>query len=197
MKKHVKIINEKEVFNYKIFRIVEADLQHELYSGAMSKPITRLSLDRGDSVAMLIHNALSDTIILTEQFRYPTYQAEDPSKSGWLIEIPAGMIEQGEDPDKAISREVREETGYEVNKVQYISTFYLSPGGTSERIVLYYARVNPKQRLQEGGGVEAEGENIRVVEMKYKDALHQIMTGQIADAKTIIALQWLQIKRLT
>jgi nudix-type nucleoside diphosphatase (YffH/AdpP family) len=197
MNKHVKIINEKEVFNYKIFRIVEADLQHELYSGEMSKPIIRLSLDRGDSVAMLIHNAQSDTVILTEQFRYPTYHAEDKNKSGWLIEIPAGMIEPGEDPDIAISREVREETGYEVNKVQYISTFYLSPGGTSERIVLYYARVNPKQKLQEGGGVESEGEDIRIIEMKFQDILHQITTGQIADAKTIIALQWLQIKRLT
>jgi nudix-type nucleoside diphosphatase (YffH/AdpP family) len=197
MKKHVKIVNEKEVFNYKIFRVVEAELQHELYSGKMSPPITRLSLERGDSVAMLVHNPQSDTIIMTEQFRYPTYQENNKLKSGWLLETPAGMIELGEDPKIAIGREVLEETGYVVNKVQHISTFYLSPGGSSERIILYYTTVNSKQKLEDGGGVVAEGEDIRVLEMKFNDAFQQIATGQITDAKTIIALQWMQLNRLT
>ena len=197
MKKQVNILSQKDVFNHKIFRIVEAELDHELFSGAMSKPITRLSLERGDSVAMLIHNSQADTIVLTEQFRYPTYNIDDDSRSGWLLEIAAGMIDQGEDPEIAIHREVMEETGYEVVEVQHISTFFLSPGGSSERIHLYYARVNPEHKRQDGGGLETEGEDIRVIDMTFKDAFTGIATGRIVDAKTIIALQWLHLKRLT
>ncbi len=190
--KHVEILDEEIVFKRFIFRIVQARLRHELYNGEMSDTLTRLSLLRGDSVAVLMHDPDAETIILTEQFRYPTYEKTRAS-SGWLKEIPAGSVEVHESPEKTVSREILEEIGYKLNDIERISTFYVSPGGTSERIILYYARVSPKDQVAQGGGLIKEGEDVRTIIMPVSDALKKLQKGDFHDAKTIIALQWLQL----
>ena len=91
-------------------------------------------------------------------------------------------------------RELEEEIGYRVTSLQHVSTFYLSPGGLSERIFLFYARVSTTQRVSVGGGLAAEGENIRVVTLPVQEALHRLQSGRILDAKTIIGLQWLKLQ---
>jgi nudix-type nucleoside diphosphatase (YffH/AdpP family) len=192
--KRVEILDEEIVFKRFIFRIVQARLRHELYNGEMSETLTRLSLLRGDSVAVLMHDPDAETIILTEQFRYPTYEKTRAS-SGWLMEIPAGSGEVHESPEKTISREILEEIGYRLNNIERISTFYVSPGGTSERIILYYARVSPKDRVAEGGGLAKESEDIRTIIMPVSDALKKLQKGDFHDAKTIIALQWLELNQ--
>src|SRR5687767_14488282 len=188
----VEILQKQEVFNKGIFRIEEAKLRHEKFDGSMSDPITRLSLERGDSAAAIAYDESQRQVVLVEQFRYPTHE----KSTGWLLELPAGMVNQDTEPADTMRRELEEETGYRVKSLEHISTFYLSPGGTTERIHLYYAAVSPKDHISEGGGVIKEGEHIRVLLMDIQEALRKISSGQIMDAKTIIGLQWLQIHKL-
>lgn len=189
MKKRIELIGTKEVFRRAFFRVVEARFRFERYDGTMSAEVVRLDLDRGDSVAALVHDSGDDTVVLTEQFRYPTYQ----KGPGWVMELPAGVLQTGEDPEQAIRREIVEEVGYAVARVEPIAKFYASPGGTSERILLFYARVTRSDRVTSGGGLESEGEDIRAVKLPVSDAMQALRDGTIVDAKTIIALQWLAL----
>ncbi|MBE2268245.1 MAG: NUDIX hydrolase [Anaerolinea sp.] len=189
MKRRVEILSQQRVFQQKPFALEEAHLRYEQYNGEMSREIVRLSLERGDSVAALVHDPVADTVVFTEQFRYSTLQHGD----GWLLEAPAGMIKEHEkhDPTLTIRREIQEEIGYRVDSVRPINTFYLSPGGTSERILLYYTSVTPQHRTSAGGGMVNEGEDIRVVVMPFAEAVAMMNRGEIIDAKTIIGLQWM------
>jgi nudix-type nucleoside diphosphatase (YffH/AdpP family) len=188
MPNRVEISSKKRVFEKAIFRIDEITLRHENYKGGMSKEMTRLNLDRGDSVAAVVHNPTADTLLLTEQFRLSTYD-KGPS---WLMEIPAGMISKNEPPDQAMRREIEEEIGYRVTSLRPIFTFYLSPGATSERIFLFYAKVETKQKVGSGGGLVTEGEDIRLMELSKAEVFQKMDNGVIADAKTLVGLQWLR-----
>lgn len=192
MPERVDILRKNRVFDKQIFRIDEVELRHELYDGTMSEPLVRLSLDRGDSAAAVVYNTVDKTVLLTEQFRYSTSIKD----SGWLREIPAGMVEDEENPAKAIIRELEEETGYRIGNLTYISTFYLSPGGTSERVHLFYAPVRPTDRTESGGGRREEGEDIKVLEVPVDILYRQMVLGEIKDAKTLIGLQWLKLQPL-
>ncbi len=193
MAKRIEIISKKEVFQKFIFKIEEAHLRYERFDGEMTPELVRLNLNRGDSTAAVVHNKQDDTIILTEQFRYSTYD----KGPGWMLEIPAGVIDPDLDPDPAATmrREIEEEIGYTVESLRLINKFYLSPGGSSERIFLYYTSVTPKQQTKKGGGLVHEGEDIRILSVKVNDALHKVDKGEIVDAKTIIGLQWLKMNR--
>ncbi|MCA0455196.1 MAG: NUDIX hydrolase [Chloroflexi bacterium] len=192
MAKRVEIISEKRVFDQH-FKIDEAHLKFERFNGKMSDEITRLNFERGDSAAVVLHDPLADMVIMTEQFRYPTQTKGHP----WILEIPAGSVESEEidDPVKTLRRELLEEIGYRVDNFRKIASFFVSPGGTSERIHLFYAAIMPKDKIVAGGGVATEGEDIRIVTMGVQAALHKISTGEIMDAKTIIGLQWLQMNK--
>ncbi|MBL8161747.1 MAG: NUDIX domain-containing protein [Anaerolineae bacterium] len=193
MKRRIQILETQQVFKKSIFKINEARLKHELYNGEMSGEITRLNLERGDSAAVIMHDTRNDTIILTEQFRYPTVQ----KGPGWILEIPAGTVESDEisDPIKTLRREIIEEFGYSVVNFRKISTFYVSPGGTSERIHLFYVQVSTGNKVSSGGGIISEGEDVRVLSIKFDEALKMIENGLLQDAKTIIGLQWMQVNR--
>ncbi len=191
MPKKVDILSKEEVFKKAFFRIEKVRLRHELYNGEMSRELTRLNFNRGDSVAALIHQTDDDTLILTEQFRYPAYVKGE----GWLVEVPAGTVEEGEEPVETMHRELEEEIGYRTDEFRHIHTFFVSPGGTSERIHLFYARVESEDKISKGGGVPLEGEDIRALIISVDDALEMLEEGKIMDAKTLIALQWLKYHR--
>lgn len=193
MPRRVEIISKETTYKKFFFTVEEAHFRHELYNGQMSKEVVRLNLERGDSAAVILHDPATDTVVLTEQFRYPTYE----KGPGWLLEIPAGTIEKSEtkDPTVTLRREIMEEIGYKTEQMRFIYTFYVSPGGTSERIHLYYAKASPKDKAAKGGGVLSEGEDIRVMMVKVSDAMRLITDGKLADAKSIIGLQWLQLNR--
>src|SRR5262245_42366553 len=106
------------------FKVDEAQVSYERFDGCMSPVVRRLSFERGDFVAALIFNPKKQCIILVNQFKYPTYE----KGPGWITETVAGMVDKDESPDMAIRREVLEETGYKIDKLEHISTFYLSPG---------------------------------------------------------------------
>lgn len=184
--KKVVIESKKLVFDG-FFKIEEAVLRYERFDGTMSDTVKRLNLDRGDSVGVLILNLDTEKVILTNQFKYPTYANGD----GWITEVVAGMVGPGEDYEVAVRREVLEETGYKVDSLTHISSFYVSPGGTSERIVLYYAEVRNADRVSSGGGLASEGEDIELLEIALADIPQKLKSNSIPDAKTILALMWL------
>jgi nudix-type nucleoside diphosphatase (YffH/AdpP family) len=192
MNRPVQIIQRREVFR-KFFRIEEVTLRHELYDGSMGPEITRLILDRGDSVALLLCDRKNQLVLLCEQFRLPTYD----NGPGWLVEIPAGMLEAGEDAEKCARREALEEIGYSVGSLRRIACVYLSPGGSSERIHIFYGEVSIKDRTGPGGGVVEESEDIRLISMPVGEAIAQAHNGKIQDAKTMIALQWLELRNMS
>lgn len=185
--KKVEIIKKTLVFD-DFFKIEEIFLSHERFNGKMSPIMRRLNFERGDSVAALVINKDNRKIILIDQFRYPTYE----KGPGWITEIVAGVLKKDEDPENAIRREIFEETGYNAKVIDYICTFYVSPGGSSERIFLYYAEVTNKDKVSEGGGVATEHEDIQVKEYSWSEIDRLLKTGKIIDAKTIIALMYFQ-----
>lgn len=182
----VEIIEKQRVFD-DFFKIDAARLRFERFDGAMSPPQRRLNFERGDGVAALLCDWQARRVVLVRQFRYPAWTAG----RGWLLETVAGILESGEDPVAAMRREIREETGYEAVAIEPISQFFLSPGGSSERIFLYCAEVRAGHR-QGGGGLAAEGEDIEVVELGFDVAWGMAEAGEIVDAKTLIGLMWLR-----
>lgn len=191
MQHTVEIIERKQIFKKFIFAIEEATLRHTLFDGTLSDPITRLNLERGDAIAVLLHDATRDEVLLVEQFRFPTLD----KSGGWLVEVAAGMIDRaaGETPADAAHREVEEETGYKLASLKPISTFYLSPGGSSERIHLFYAAITRESKASQGGGLLSEGEYIREIALPLAEVYARLDRGEINDAKTIIALQWMRL----
>lgn len=184
-------IKEKRRVLDDFFKVEEAHLSFEKFDGTMSIVVRRLNFERGDSVAALLHHTARDTALLVNQFKYPSYE----KGPGWITEVVAGMIDAGETPEEAIRREIHEETGYTADRLEHISTFYVSPGGSSERIVLYYAAVSGAGPIDKRGGLAHEDEDIQLIEVPFVDAFAQLRRGEIADAKTIIALMWVEARR--
>jgi ADP-ribose pyrophosphatase len=142
---------------------------------------------RGDSVAAVVLNEDTQRILLTNQIKYPTFE----KGPGWISEIVAGVVERDELPEQAIRREILEELGYRARDLTYVSTFYVSPGGTSERIILYSTRVRNADKVQAGGGLDSEDEDIKLVEIPLNDLNNVLQREEIQDAKTLVGLMWL------
>jgi ADP-ribose pyrophosphatase len=190
--KKVSIEQKRYIFD-DVFKVEEVLLRHEKFNGEMSNELRRISLERGDSVAVIVFNLTTDKIILISQFRYPSYK----KGNGWLIETIAGMVDPGEEPEESAGREVQEETGLNISTLEHIATFYPSPGGSSERIHLYYSEVSGEDAKYKGtGGLISEGEDIKAEEFSLEEALSMIKSGEIMDAKTIIGIYWLENRRL-
>jgi nudix-type nucleoside diphosphatase (YffH/AdpP family) len=187
------LIEKKKYVLDDFFRVEEAYLQFEQFNGEMSAKVRRFSLERGNSVAVLVYNHHADKLMLISQFRYPTYK----NGHGWTIEAIAGMIDPGETPEEAARREVEEETGLNISVLEHITTFYPSPGGSSEQIFLYHSEVSGEPtRRNHTGGIISEGEDIMSLEISLEDALGKIRSGEIMDAKTIIGIYWLENKHI-
>jgi nudix-type nucleoside diphosphatase (YffH/AdpP family) len=176
------------------FKIDEIDVSHQARDGTTRRE-RRLVFERGDAIAVLLYDAQTDEVIVVEQFRAPVLVArrrEDPhTTDGWIVEALAGMIDSGETPEQAAIRETLEESGYKIGDAIPIGTFFSSPGGTSERIFLYFAEVRAVDRAGEGGGVAGE-EDIALVRLSAKDLFRQLECNQIRDAKLAIAAHWLK-----
>ncbi|HVZ96415.1 MAG TPA: GDP-mannose pyrophosphatase NudK [Chitinophagaceae bacterium] len=154
---------------------------------------SREAYDRGNGTAILLYNRQHSSVILTRQFRMPAYI--NGNKTGMLIEACAGLLDN-EHPVAAIKRETEEETGYRINKVQKIYEAYSSPGSVTEILHFFIAEYAPEMKVSEGGGVAQEQESIEVLEVKFETALNMIETGGIKDAKTILLLQYLRLKKI-
>ena len=154
---------------------------------------TREAYDRGNGATILLYNKNAATVILTRQFRLPTFI--NGNTSGMLIEACAGLLDK-DNPEDCIRRETEEETGYQVSEVRKVFEAYMSPGSVTEILYFFVAACTPAMKISEGGGIEQEQEHIEVLEIPFAAALQMISTGEIKDAKTIMLLQYAQINQL-
>jgi ADP-ribose pyrophosphatase len=200
----VKIIDMVDDYAFgKLFKVIRARLQFRRFDGRMSDPITRINFERGDSVGVLLYDPQGDAVVLIRQFRYPVYaslapdeRAGDGSKQAWILEIVAGVQDEGRTIREVAHKELLEEAGYAVQgELEPIATMYPSPGGTSERIHLFLGRVDRHRRAGAGGGVAVEGEDIQIVVLPFDEAMGMVARDEICDAKTIVALQHLALHK--
>jgi len=152
----------------------------------------RETYDRGNGAVILLYNRSAQTVVLTRQFRFPAYVNNHPEP---LIEAPAGRLDQN-DPETCIRKETEEETGYRVSQPRRIFNVFMSPGSVTERLVFFVAEYDTDDRVAAGGGDAAEGEDIDVIEPTLDEALAMIERGEIADAKTIMLLQYAKLHGL-
>jgi len=147
---------------------------------------TRETYDRGNGATILLYDVEQRTVVLTRQFRFPAFAN---GHDGLLIETPAGLLD-GERAEERIKIETEEETGYRVRDVRKVFEAFMSPGSVTERVHFFVAEYTPQARVRGGGGVASEGEDIEVLEITIEEAVRRMHTGEIADGKTILLLQY-------
>lgn len=152
---------------------------------------SRETYDRGNGATILLYNQAQQTVILTRQFRLPTFV--NGNADGMLVEACAGLLDADE-PEQAIRRETEEETGFVLSAIEKVYEAYMSPGSVTERLYFFIAAYDADMKTQSGGGVDDE--DIEVIEMPFTTAMEQIKTGEIQDGKTIILLQYLALNRI-
>lgn len=172
---------ERIDFDFKFKNNTWKSLSHEAYG-------------KSDGVAVLLYNTKTKKVILSRQFRIPVYIAG--VSNGYSIEVCGGAIDEGESPEACVIREAQEELGYQISNLKAISTVFLSPGIVRERVHLFIAEYNDAQRIDNGGGLASENEEIEVLEMLFLEALQMITSKEIIDARTIMLLQYLEINKL-
>lgn len=189
--KQFKLIAEETAYNG-FFSLKKYTVQHTLYQGGWSAPLTREVFHRGNCVAVILYDVHRDEVVIIEQFRIGAIQL--PQEQAWLLEIVAGAIEEGESVEDVAHREAMEEAGCEIKQLIKICDFFTSPGGTSELLHLYCGLVDSSDV---GGyhGLEHENEDIAVTTMKFDEAYQLLTEGKVLSAIPIIALQWLFINR--
>lgn len=182
---------EKTICFEGFFRIEKYRLRHRLFSGDWSHPLVREVFERGHAAAVLPYDPIRDEVILIEQFRVGALAAADGS---WLLEIVAGMIEAGETPQDVVKRESIEEADCIISDLIPLYDFFVSPGGTTERVALFCGRVDSTHAGGVHGAIE-EGEDIKVHVVPLDTAIAFLNSGKITSASAIIALQWLALNR--
>ncbi|WP_298221744.1 GDP-mannose pyrophosphatase NudK [Flavobacterium sp.] len=153
----------------------------------------REAYDRGNGATILLYNKANKTVILTRQFRMPTYL--NGNETGMMIEACAGLLDQ-DNAEDCIKRETEEETGYHVNDVRKIFEVYMSPGSVTEIVHFFVGEYTKDMKVNDGGGVADEQENIEVLEFPFDQAYDMIASGEIKDAKTIMLLQYAKINSI-
>jgi len=181
----VELISEKRIFdNY--FKVDEATFK-EIDSDGNEVTYTRLKLDRPDAVSVMVYNSDEDTVILVKQDRY----AVEKKAGGKIFEIPAGKMDEGEDPKETARREVLEEIGYDIKEesLMFLNRFFASPGYSSETVFLFAASVTNADRVTDGGGLESEHENIDIYNVPVTEFFDMVANGGIIDAKSLMGAQ--------
>ncbi|MFI5453655.1 GDP-mannose pyrophosphatase NudK [Pedobacter sp. UC225_61] len=154
---------------------------------------SREAYDRGNGAVILLYNKHQETVILTRQFRLPTFI--NGNETGMLIEACAGLLDK-DNAEDCIKRETEEETGYKITHVNKIFEAYMSPGSVTEILYFFIAEYSKEMKVNEGGGLEHEEENIEVLEFKIEKAMSMIENGEIKDGKTILLLQYIRLNNI-
>lgn len=166
---------------------------YEYFKAGKREVQSREAYDRGNGAVILLYHKVKKTIILTRQFRLPTYLNGNPS--GMLIEACAGLLDK-DNPEDCIRRETEEETGYRITEVKKVFEAYMSPGSVTEILYFFIAEYTASMKVNEGGGVEHEQENIEVLELDFTRAMEMVANGEIKDAKTIMLIQYLRLNQI-
>jgi GDP-mannose pyrophosphatase NudK len=189
--KPIHITNQETLsyFKYHLSKVTYEYLDRHGQAKAQTKEI----YNRGNGAAILLYNPEKRTVILTRQFRLAAHL--NHRGDGMLIEACAGQLD-GENPEEAMIRETREETGYRIQGLKKIFEAYTTPGSVTETLHFYIAVYSDEMKVNEGGGLEEEGEDIEVLELGFDKACEMVANGQIKDCKTIMLLQYAQVHRL-
>jgi nudix-type nucleoside diphosphatase (YffH/AdpP family) len=183
---------KKELLSDNWYTLNKVTFEYQREDGSWETQI-REAYDRGNGAVILLYNVRKGTVVLTRQFRMPTYL--NGNEDGLMIEACAGLLEKG-NAEETIRMEVEEETGYKIDKVEKIFEAYMSPGSVTEILYFFIGQYEDAMKVSEGGGADDETENIEVLEMDFGKALQLMKTGEIRDAKTIMLLQYAQINKL-
>lgn len=190
MNPNVKIIDTTLLSN-NWYRLNKITYEYTLPNGTTEQH-TREAYDRGNGATILLYNREQQTVILTRQFRMPTYV--NGNENGMMIETCAGLLDK-DNAEDCIRREAEEETGYRVQNIQKVFEAYMSPGSVTELIYFFIAEYTPQMKVNDGGGLQDEQENIQVLELPFTEALRMVTDGRIKDGKTIMLLQHLQLQQ--
>ena len=174
---------------YTLRKITYSYLQQD----GSSRTVSREAYDRGNGAVILLYNTVVGKVILTRQFRLPTFI--NGNATGMLIEACAGLLDN-DNPEECIKRETEEETGYRVTDVKKIFEAYMSPGSVTEILHFFIAAYSKTMKIGNGGGLADEEEDIEVLELPINDAMEMINTGEIRDAKTIMLLQYIKLQHI-
>ena len=188
---HVKII-AREILSSSWYTLRKITYEYLKKDGSWQSQ-SREAYDRGNGAVILLYNVLLKTVILTRQFRMPTFI--NGNSSGMLIEACAGLLDK-DNAEDCIKRETEEETGYKINAVKKVMEVYMSPGSVTEMLHFFIAEYSHAMKVTEGGGIAHEQEEIDVLELPMEQAMQMIETGEIKDAKTIMLLQHLRLKNI-
>ncbi|RUO20008.1 ADP-ribose diphosphatase [Aliidiomarina iranensis] len=184
--KDVEILDTERVYDG-FFTVDVTTLRHRLFAGGWSAPLRREIMDRGNAVVVIPYDPKTDKIVLLEQFRAGA-MASGPTP--WLHELVAGMIEKGEAIEDVAHRELEEEAGLRAESMHYALNYLSSPGGMTERIYIYLARVD-STTASDFGGVSSENEDIKVQVLDRRAVMDMLEQGIIDNAATVIGMQWL------
>ena len=155
--------------------------------------LERETYDRGNGATILLYNKETKTVVLTRQFRMPTFI--NGNDTGYLIECCAGLLDQ-DNAEDCIKRETEEETGFRIDKIEKVFEAYMSPGSVTELLYFFVAAYSNEMKLHDGGGLQEENEDIEVLEIPFEKALEMMKSGEIKDGKTIMLLQYAQLNEL-
>jgi nudix-type nucleoside diphosphatase (YffH/AdpP family) len=191
MIENIKILDTKVLSdNWYVLRKITYE-----YSKKDSTKLTqsREVYDRGNGSTILFYNKAQNTVILTRQFRLPTFV--NGNETGMLIEACAGLLDK-DNAEDCIRRESEEETGYKVTEIRKIFEAYMSPGSVTEILYFFIAEYSKEMKVNEGGGLEHEEENIEVLELNFDVAMNMMKSGEIKDGKTIMLLQYIKLNNI-
>ncbi|MEZ4886314.1 MAG: GDP-mannose pyrophosphatase NudK [Chitinophagales bacterium] len=191
MNENIKI-TQTELLSDNWYRLNKVTYQYRKKNGEWETQV-REAYDRGNGATILLYNTEKKTIILTRQFRLPTYV--NGNEDGMMIEACAGLLDENNAED-CIRKETEEETGYKVSKVQKIFEAYMSPGSVTEIVHFFIAEYAEEMKVGDGGGLAEEQENIEVLELDFEAAYNMIAKGKIKDGKTIMLLQYAKLQGL-
>ena len=191
MIKQVKIL-KSEILSDNWYVLKKLTYEYQKSDGSVQTQ-TREAYDRGNGATILLYNKEHKTVILTRQFRLPTFI--NGNSTGMLIEACAGLLDK-DDPEECIRRETEEETGYKISAIRKVYEAYMSPGSVTEILYFFIAEYSKSMKIHEGGGVEHEEENIEVLELPFQQALEMIDAGEIKDGKTIMLLQYIRLHKI-
>ena len=185
-------IKKTEILSNNWYTLKKITYEYQNADGSLETR-SREAYDRGNGATILLYNTIDKTVILTRQFRLPSFI--NGNDSGMLIESCAGLLDK-DNPEDCIKRETEEETGYKISNVKKIFEAYMSPGSVTEILYFFIAGYTNDMKINEGGGLAHEQENIEVLEVNFDTALNMIETGEIKDGKTIMLLQYLRLKNI-
>ncbi|MFT4833236.1 MAG: nudix-type nucleoside diphosphatase (YffH/AdpP family) [Psychroserpens sp.] len=174
------------------YTLQKVTFEYQKEDGTWEKQVREV-YDRGNGAAILLYNKEKGTVVLTRQFRMPTYKNGNPT--GMMIEVCAGLLD-GDHPEDCIKKEVEEETGYRIRDVKKIFESYMSPGSVSEILHFFIGQYDDQMKVGEGGGSANETENIEILEYEFEEALDLVQQGAIKDAKTIMLLQYAKVNKV-